>query len=408
MEIDNVYSLCVATLTMGEYVIMTVTFYELSNRSSILGALDDELRLRGFTGPTDVPKLVFLCLYTRFFGKPVSLVIKGPSGSGKSYALRAGLQFIPSDAFEEFSGLSEKALLYMGELNLKHRHLVIGEAAGLADGNGRAFLRQLLSEGHLRYVTVQSTSKDGLQAKELDSVEGPTGLIMTTTANALHLEDESRMLSYHMDESPERIMEALVKQAEGFQTEQRPLDTDPWFALHDMVGKGDLSVEVPYAKELAKKLPVSHFRVMRDFPQVLALIRAHALLHQCTRQRDETGRVLATLDDYRAIHDLVAEPLAQGLEEAVPEQIRIVVEKVKELQGKTKSTSAPFWAEDGVSQVQLADALGRDQSVVSRHVRKAVGQGFLKDLTPGQGKKATLVVGDRQLPSGLCCHLPKS
>ena len=387
--------------------VKTHMLVELCKRNSILEALDDELRQRGFSGPTDVPKLVFLSLYTRFFEKPVSLVIKGPSGSGKSYALRSGLQFVPGDAFEEFSGMSEKALVYMDGLNLKHRYLVIGEAAGLAEGNGRAFLRQLLSEGNIRYVTVQSTSKDGLKGQELPPIEGPTGLIMTTTANALHPEDESRMLSYHMDESPERVREALVKQALGLQTEQQPLHTEPWFALHKMVGEGNLVVDIPYAGTLAKKLPLSHFRVMRDFPQVLSLIRAHALMHQCTRGRGDAGQVIATIADYKAVYDLIAEPLAQGLEEAVPDQIRVIVNKVKDLQGKTKSSSVPFWQEDGVSQVQLADALSRDQSVISRHARKAVGQGFLKDLNPGQGKKAMLIIGDRDLPSGAVLPTPE-
>jgi hypothetical protein len=376
---------------------------ELKHRSSILEALDDELRLRGFAGPTEVPKLVFLCLYTRFFGKPVSLVIKGPSGSGKSYALHAGLQFVPSEAFEEFSGMSEKALVYMDGVNLKHRYLVIGEAAGLAQGDGRAFLRQLLSEGTIRYRTVQSTS-NGVVGQELKPIEGPTGLIMTTTANALHHEDESRMLSYHLDESSERIREALINQALGLQTEKRPLDTEPWFDLHTMVGEGNLSVDIPYAEALANKLPLSHFRVMRDFPQVLSLIRAHALMHQCTRDRGVGGEVIATLDDYRAVYDLIAEPLAHGLEEAVPAQVRAVVEAVKKLQPELKSLAA--WDVQGVSQVQLAEALGRDQSVISRHVRQAVWQGFLKDLSPGQGRKSTLVIGDRDLPSGTVLPTP--
>lgn len=370
---------------------------KLANRESILEALEDELRQRGFAGPTDVPKLVFLCLYTRFFEKPVSLVIKGPSGSGKSYALHSGLQFVPGSAYEEFSGMSEKALIYQSDLDLKHRYLVIGEAAGLAQGDGRAFLRQLLSEGTIRYITVQSTSK-GLVGQELKLIEGPTGLVMTTTANALHPEDESRMLSYHLDESPERVREALFKQALGLQTVERPIDLEPWFALHEMVGSGTLEVDIPFAQLLAQKLPLSHFRVMRDFPQVLSLIRAHALMHQCTRERGVRGQVIATLEDYRVVHDLIAGPLAQGLEEAVPDQVRMVVEAVKKLQGSTTDTMP--WDQQGVSQVQLADALGRDQSVISRHARKAVGQGFLRDLNPGQGRKANLVIGDRELPSG--------
>lgn len=167
---------------------------DIAESESILDKLEGELRLQGFAGPTDLPKLVFLCLATRFSDKPVSLVIKGPSGSGKSFSLHAGLQFVPPSAYEEFSGMSEKALVYSENLVLKNRYLVIGEAAGLSHGDGRAFLRQLLSEGTIRYVTVQK-SPSGMTSKELKPIEGPTGLIMTTTANALHAEDESRTQS---------------------------------------------------------------------------------------------------------------------------------------------------------------------------------------------------------------------
>ncbi len=40
---------------------------------------------------------------------------------------------------------------------------------------------------------------------------------------------------------------------------------------------------------------------------MLNLIRAHALLHQASRQRDASGRIVATLDDYRVVRDLIAD-----------------------------------------------------------------------------------------------------
>src|SRR5689334_58626 len=125
---------------------------QLAENRSILSALDLQLKAHGFAGSTHIPQLVFLAAYTRIFDNPVSLVIKGPSGSGKSFALQSGLNYISESAYERFSGMSDHALLYSG-LDLKHRLLVIGEAAGLAEGKGRAFIRQLLTEGEIRYMT---------------------------------------------------------------------------------------------------------------------------------------------------------------------------------------------------------------------------------------------------------------
>src|SRR5690606_10356843 len=116
-----------------------------------------------------VPKLVYLTLITNVLDRPVSLLIKGSSGAGKSFSLRMGKQFIPTDAYEEFEGMSEKAIVYLG-LNLKNKHLIIGEAAGMASGEGRTLMRQLLSEGQVRYATVQSTDK-GLKGSELPTLE---------------------------------------------------------------------------------------------------------------------------------------------------------------------------------------------------------------------------------------------
>jgi hypothetical protein len=109
-----------------------------------------------------------------------------------------------------FSGMSDKALVHSNHIDLRHKHLIIPEAAGLADGNGRAFLRQLLSEGSLSYLTVEKT-KDGRNGgEELPPILGPTGLIMTTTAPVLHPEDETRLLSVQIDQSPERMRQTLL------------------------------------------------------------------------------------------------------------------------------------------------------------------------------------------------------
>src|SRR5262249_43798473 len=155
-----------------------------------------------------IPKLIYLATYTRMSQKPVSAVIKGTSSSGKSFALKTALRYVPKNAYVELHGLSDKALLYFNKANLKHKHLAIGEVAGLAEGNGRTFLRQLISEGEIRYATVQQT-KNGHEGRDL-FIEGPMGAFMTTTKDRMHFEDETRLISLQTDQSPEQTRRLLM------------------------------------------------------------------------------------------------------------------------------------------------------------------------------------------------------
>ncbi len=365
---------------------------ELVTSTSILDELEKAIHKRGFAGNADIPKLVYLVFITGMLPRPVSLVIKGPSGAGKSYSLNAAKEFIPPSAYEQFEGMSEKALVYLKGLKLKNRHLVIGEASGMADGDGRTLLRQLLSEGRVRYATVQSTS-DGLKGQELPTLEGPTGLIMTTTATSLHPEDESRMLSVNIVESPEQIEAALMIQALGITQKPEPIDAGLWHNFFEYVRTGPKDIIIPFAGKIAKRLPKTHDRIKRDFPQILSLIRAHALLHSCNREHVPKG-ILATEADYSAIRELVNEPISQGLAVAVPDAIRRVVEGVQHLH----DPDLPFGG--GVSLTMLSKHLDRDLSAVSRSVSKTVEQGYLRNDNPGQGREAQLVLGERPLPSG--------
>ncbi|MFO1183686.1 MAG: helix-turn-helix domain-containing protein [Bauldia sp.] len=372
---------------------------------SVLDALDDDLRRIGFAGPTGVPKLVLLACMSRCLRRPVSLLIKGASSSGKSYSLNAGLKFVPAQAYEYFAGMSNKALVYAESLDLRHRMLVIGEAAGMEDGSGNPFLRQLLSENQVRYLTVQKSEGEGNVGVEMKGVQGPTGLVMTTTANALHPEDENRMLSVTLDESPETIRQVLRNQALGLDESANVVDYVPYHALHQLVGSEPTDVNIPFASVLADALPTTHNRVQRDFPKVLGLVKAHALLHQWGRSRDAGGRCIASLDDYEVVYGLVAEPLSQGVEASVTETMRDVVGGVAKLTGGRRQSEFPMSVSDmdtagPISQRTLAAELRRDPSVVSRTVSKAVELGYLENLNPGQGREARLQLGKRDLPQG--------
>ncbi len=286
--------------------------------------------------------------------------------------------------------MSDKALAYSQE-PLSHRFLVLYESAGLNSETATYLLRSLLSEGHIRYETVEST-KNGLEPRLIER-PGPTGLIVTTTALQLHPENETRMLSLTVTDSREQTNSVLMAIAD----EDKPeVDITEWGAFQEWVAQGGTRVMVPFGKQLASRIPPVAVRLRRDFKIVLTLVRAHALLHRENRSRNPQGRIVAELDDYRIVRELTAAFLAEGAEMSVPETVRETVLAVEEL----------LASHPEVTVNEVAGRLGLDKSAALRRVRNAIRRGFLVNQEDRKSRPAKLVMGD-PLPEA-CSLLPSA
>jgi hypothetical protein len=276
--------------------------------------------------------------------------------------------------------MSERALAYSEE-PLSHRFLVLYEAAGMSGDFATYLIRSLLSEGRLRYEVVEKTS-EGLKPRLIER-EGPTGLIVTTTAVKLHPENETRMLSLTVTDTHQQtrdVMAALASEAGAVSP-----DLNAWHALQEWVATSEPSVTVSYAEELAENIPPVAVRLRRDFGALLNLIRAHAILHQASRERSADGRIIATLEDYARVRELVADLVSEGIEATVPATVRETVEMVKRLRDET---------EKDVTIAALAEELKLDKSAAWRRVRSAMDRGYLENQEDRKGRPAKLVAGD--------------
>jgi hypothetical protein len=317
---------------------------------------------------------------SRLLARPASAVVKAPSSAGKSYVSERVLTFFPAGAYYALSSMSERALAYSEE-PLSHRVLVIYEAAGLAGDLATYLVRSLLSEGKIRYETVEKT-RDGLKPKLIER-DGPTSLLMTTTAVKLHAENETRYLSLAVTDTPAQTAAVLRRLADEEPAE--PLDLAPWHALQEWLAGAPADVSVPFAGPLAEMVPPVAVRLRRDFGMVLTLVRSHALLHRASRDVDERGRIVATLDDYAVVRDLVAELIADGVEASVSPTVRETVSVIREL------------IDGGLSEVQVVAAarvLKLDKATTWRRVHAALDHGYLKNLEDRKGRPARLVLGD--------------
>jgi hypothetical protein len=347
--------------------------------------LVEDLRRLGAVGEERTAKLVLLQVVSRVFPKIVSLAIKGASSGGKSYTVECVLRLCPASAFYTLTAMSERSLAY-DEEPLSHRILVLFEAAGLTGDLASYLVRSLLSEGCIRYSTVEKTS-EGLRGRLIER-PGPTGLLVTTTALNLHPENETRLLSVPIDDTPDQTRRVLAKIAEDV-TGDGGANVEAWHALQTWLEAGERRVVVPYAGALAKAIPPAAVRLRRDFTTLLRLVEAHALLHRATRTRDGAGRIVATLNDYDVVRGLVVDLMGAAVERSVPTSVRETVDAVAEL-------LTPGVAE--VSVKALADRLKLDRTAAYRRARDAESRGYLVNHEDKKGKPGRYVLGE-QLPS---------
>jgi hypothetical protein len=358
----------------------------LAQQPRILDCFAHTLEHRGVVGEVQAVKLLYLVVTSRLLERPVSCVVKGPSSGGKSYLVQQVLYFFPPRAYFALSAMSERALAYSQE-PLVHRVLVIYEAAGLRSDFTSYLLRSLLSEGQVRYETVEK-APEGFRARLIER-EGPTGLLVTTTALGLHPENETRLLSLTVTDTPEqtrRVLHATASQYNGGKGQEGMDNLASWHALQDWLETGEQQVSIPYAPQVADLIPPVAVRLRRDFKAVLALIHTHALLHQASRERDAQGRIVATLDDYAVVRDLVTPFVSEGVEVTVSPTLRETVETVRSL-----------LTEPALLEVQTRDvarALHLDKSAASRRVNAAIEKGYLVNLEPRRGQPSNLTLGD--------------
>lgn len=328
----------------------------------------ETLRGYGLVGEERAVKLIYLAVTSRLLTRIASIAVKGPSSGGKSFLVEIVLKLFPPEAFYVLTAMSEHALAY-GDEALSHRILVLYEAAGLTGEFGTYLVRSLLSEGRICYDTVEKT-KDGLKSRRIER-EGPTGLLTTTTAVHLHPENETRLLSLTVTDTPAQTKAVMQAQARR-QGRADHIDLASWHALQRFLALIPRQVVIPFASELADLIPAVAVRLRRDFPTILGLIEAHALLHQATRERNAQGAVIASLVDYSAVREIAADLVSHGVGATVPKSIRETVNAVHELVNEGDS--------NGVSVTKLGRKLRLDKSSASRRAKDAIAQGYIKNL----------------------------
>jgi hypothetical protein len=227
-----------------------------------------------------------------------------------------------------------------------------------------------------------------------------------TTTGELHAENETRMLSYYISESQEqtrRIIDSLAAQAAGIAG--APTDLDVWHDLQRWIALGPTDVVIPFAPQLAAKIPPRMVRFRRDVGALFSFIKASAILHQAQRKLDADGRIVAAVTDYAVAYPIFSRILAQTSGQGVTDNVRAVVDLIaaRAAPTATKASAGRFAragaasasAEVELSSEQIGTLTGIGKSAAHRAVRAAIDLGFLVNNETRRGKPYRLVIRQR-------------
>lgn len=300
---------------------------KLLQSPDFLNKVNDITEKAGYVGEEVNKKMLYLSFTSRLLDDTISCVVKGVSSSGKSALVKSILSLFPKDAYMEYSFITPKALLHTS-INLNHKILCIYEHAGSQSADYS--LRTALSERELSIlIPIKNEVTGNFESIEKRIPAEGMVFVETTTKEVLHYENQTRMFDFFMDESPEQTRRILEAEARGIENKEAlKAELQIWKAAQASLEP--FEVVIPFVSELAKAFPTNKVRVRRDFKRFLALIKAHALLYQNQRERTEDGRLIAIVEDFRAILPLAEVVLTQSLKEISPKKesvLKVICEK---------------------------------------------------------------------------------
>jgi uncharacterized protein (DUF3820 family)/energy-coupling factor transporter ATP-binding protein EcfA2 len=262
---------------------------------------------QSYIGREKEKKLLYLiCLFVKLNSSTI-VIVTGETSSGKSSLVETVLSAIPEDVKMNFTATSERFFLYLNK-PLHNKIVTIYEING---ATALPFLKTFVTEGKASIGSVVKIRGE-LQPVEIQKDTRGLVLFTTTTKQAIDEETANRGFVIEIDTPPELVRQIL--------TQKQKLKT-PNFKILQTLFKllEPASVVVPYVQSLAENFAYDKPRRLRDYDKVVALIKAHALLYQFQRHRNEKGEIIATLDDYKAIFEL-SNIIVPSLSELTPKQ----------------------------------------------------------------------------------------
>jgi len=313
----------------------------------------------GIVGEKRNSLVLFLAGLTKDFDKPVSVLEKGASSTGKSELVKAVIALFPPECVVIRASLSRKAPVHgSGELSAKI--LNIAEYRGAKDA---LYLTRLLqSEGQIahEYATVVGSKRGTVVARR----KGTPVVLTTTTAELVFADDETRFLSIQADDSPEQTVDVIAAHFDPDPIQHREEELTVWHEAVRLLSKKVPKFRYPaWLSFVGRHIPPDEPRARRDALRFLSLLKAVALCRSRSDGRIDKSPKEVEIDfaDYCVARRILNQAFTSTFAGAHPRALKLA----KAVRKLNKQQERP------VSVKELVQHLGWDQALVYKYVRKA-------------------------------------
>jgi len=251
-----------------------------------------------FKEPLNVLILFLVCV-SRLLLRPVSLLCKGSSGSGKTVLVSSVVRrLMPEGHYKEVTRMTAKVLERLKPHVWDNKVIILSEIHGFAESDYQ--FRVLMSEGVLTLLyPVKVPDTEEWTYKE-HTTEQKCAFISTTIRDRISDENETRTMTVYVDDSPEHMADIKDYMARI----RRKVDDEPIRVAKTMqiclLEEADKEVIIPYLQLVAQDVPGD----LRDFDRFRTLLEACTLVHAKQRPRviiDDQEFIVSTLSDYHII-----------------------------------------------------------------------------------------------------------
>jgi DNA primase len=267
-------------------------------KPGLLKRTNEMIGLTGIVGEEENRLVAYLVYSYRKQASPLHVMFLGSSGSGKTHLQEKISELIPDDDKLEITQITENALYYFKQEELKNK-LVIFEDL---DGAMAVFypLRELQTKRKISKTVTLKDSKGNLKTVTV-TVEGPVCISGCTTKEKIYEDNANRCLLLYIDQGKEQDKKIMEYHASldcgdtdtGREQQYKALFRDMQKVLQPV------HVVNPYSKFIT--LPEQVFKPRRTIALLTGFIKAVTFYHQYQRviKKDKNGQLFieATVED---------------------------------------------------------------------------------------------------------------